>query len=90
MSYRIDYSSSRKRLHISLLHIRLPAMTLLCFLIFVLLVNILWAEGTQYILDSVQLFREKTAVALNNFEEDFLNREPLAAAFSDLLHNICQ
>lgn len=90
MSYRIDYGNQQKQLPGRMRHSRLHVLTLLSFLLFFLLVNVLWPEGAEYIQKTVLLFREKTAEALNILEMDFLFREPLSAAFSDVLQVLRQ
>ncbi len=84
MSYRIDYRAAQKKLHI-----RLPALTLLSFLLFLLLVSTLWPEGAEYIRSSACQIRIKTAAALNLLEEEAFQGEPLTAVFSDFFQSLC-
>ena len=84
MSYRIDYRTAQKNRHM-----RLPVLTLLCFLLFLFLVSALWPEGTEYIRTSVSHFRLKTAAAFRLLEGEALQGEPLAAVFSDFFQSLC-
>ena len=90
MGYRIDYGTPQKKFYKGMLRMRLQVLTLLSFLVFLLLVNLLWPAGAEYLRNTALLFREKTVAALNLLEENFLSREPLASVFSDVLQILRQ
>lgn len=85
MSYRIDYCTKKKLLRDGLF--RLSVLTILSFMLFLLLVNAMWPEGTALIHESVYQLRMRTAAALNLLEENYQNREQLTAVFSDLIQS---
>lgn len=85
MSYRINYCTKKKLLCNGFF--RLPVLTILSFMLFLLLVNAMWPEGTALIHESVYQLRLRTAAALNLLEENFQNREQLTAVFSDLIQS---
>lgn len=45
MAYRITYQIQPKRQGVFLRYFRLPALTLLCFCLFLLLTEMLWSDG---------------------------------------------
>ena len=80
MSYRIDYRPSQKKSRMGFL--RLPVLTVLCFLLFLFLVNTYWPEGA----DRIAVWQESvTVMVLDRFGEDLHRGEPLAEAFSAFL-----
>lgn len=89
MSYLIRYQSTRGTWLKKLTCIRLPLLAVLCFLLFVLMVNSFWPEGEAYIRSRTQARKESAAVmALDQLAEDLLRGEPLSAAFSELWNGI--
>lgn len=83
MSYRINYGSSHKKKGSPAAQIRLPALTALCLLVFLFLVNCFWPEGSAYlngIFDSSHT--SASVMALDRFAEELYQGEPLAEAFS--------
>ncbi len=85
MSYRIDYRTKNKLVRNG--YFRLPVLAILSFMLFLLLVNAMWPEGTALIQESVYQLRLRTAAALNLLEENYQNREQLTAVFSDLIQS---
>lgn len=83
MGYRIHYGTPQKTFSRWLQIMRLHVLILVSFLAFLFLVNTMWPEGAEYIRDSAQLFRTKTASALNILKENLDSREPLVAVFSE-------
>lgn len=89
MSYRINYGSSHRKMGNPITKFRLPALTGLCFLLFLTLVNTFWPEGSAYLSDKAHHWRESAAVlALDRLAEELHHGEPLAEAFSDFLSSI--
>ena len=83
MSYRINYGSSHKKKGSPTAKIRLPALTALCFLVFLFLVNTLWPEGSAYLAGFLENRGASASVmALDRFTEELHHGEPLAEAFS--------
>lgn len=62
-------------------------LTVLCFLLFLFLVNTFWPEGAAYLQASICQIQARTAAALNLLEADILDGEPLTAAFSDFFQS---
>ena len=85
MSCRIEYGYSQKKRMYGIL--RLPVLTALSFLLFLLLVNLFWTDGAELICSAIADIRSETADVLNTFEQDFLSKEPLIAVFSDLIRS---
>ena len=89
MSYRINYGSSHKKKGSPAAKIRLPALTALCFLVFLFLVNAFWPEGSAYLDGILESSRVSASVmALDRFAEELYHGEPLAEAFSAFLDTI--
>ncbi len=89
MSYRIIYGSLHTKNVSVVSKIRLPALTVLCFLLFLTLVNTFWEEGSAYLAEWVHSVRESAAVlALEQFAEELYQGEPLAEAFSAFCNSI--
>ena len=85
MSYRIEYGSPQKKRIYGLL--RLPVLTALSFLLFLLLVNLFWTDGAELICSAIADIRSETADVLNTLEQDFLSGESLTAVFSDYIRS---
>ena len=89
MSYRIQYPSPHAAKSIRQRKIRLPLLTVLCFLLFLFLVNTFWPQGAAYMAEKMAVLRRSAAVmALDRLAEDLLRGEPLAAAFSEFCYGI--
>lgn len=86
MSYRIDYGRKQKMKHSG--NFRLAALTLLSFLMFLMLVNSMWAEGAEYLRNLLRQLRSQTAAVLSVLETDILNRDPMTVVFSDFFQSI--
>ncbi len=81
MSYRIHYQSTEKKLWAN---IRLPVLTVLCFLLFYGIVSCRWPEGAAYLSNKIHSLKESAAVAsLNQLSDDLFRGEPLTEVFSD-------
>ncbi len=80
MSYRIRYQSPQPGWSKSL---RLPILTILCFLLFVMLVNQNWQEGADYIKTGI-LFVQKSSItaAMDQFAGNLHRSESLSEVFS--------
>ena len=82
MSYRINYGSSHRKKGSPAAKIRLPALTALCFALFLILVNTFWPEGRAYLDGILESGRVSASVmALDRFAEELYHGEPLAEAF---------
>ena len=89
MSYRINYGSSHKKKGSPAGKIRLPALTALCFLVFLFLVNCFWPEGSAYLDGILASSRASASVmALDRFAEELCQGEPLVEAFFAFLDTI--
>jgi hypothetical protein len=81
MSYRIVYADSGKR-HSA----RLPVLTAVCFLCFILLVQELWPEGKQTLRSLAHAPAEwAPAAALDRFARELVRGEPVNEAFANFL-----
>ena len=89
MSYRINYGSSHRVKGNNAAKIRLPALTALCFLLFLFLVHTFWPEGWACI-DGILAGRRASAsvMALDRFAEELHHGEPMTKVFSDFLSSI--
>lgn len=89
MSYRIIYGSLHKKKGNPAAKIRLPALTALCFLLFLFFVNTFWPEGSAY-LDGILAGRSVSAsvIAFDRFAKELHHGEPLAEAISTFLGSI--
>ena len=74
MSYQIRYSNLGKCRGRAGKKVRLPALTGLCFLIFLLLVKVLWLEGAAYIQSS-----------LDQLASDIMQKGSVMATLADFL-----
>lgn len=84
MGYRILYHSVQKKPGNRGLSIRLPVLTLICFLLFLFLAHALWPEGTAAIQMVISTVREGEAFSVfNDLAEELRFGEPLVTAFSD-------
>lgn len=89
MSYRIQYSSPYAAPCKKQSKIRLPLLTVLCFLLFLMLVNTFWPQGAEYMAEKMAALRQSAAVmALDRLAEDLFRGEPLSAAFSEFCYGI--
>ena len=89
MSYRIRYPAIRKLRGAERLRIRLPALTAVCFLLFLLLIRLLWPEGTallRSVFAPIQDFLP--AAALDQFAAKLLKGDVAAAFLSDLVTSV--
>ena len=74
MSYRIHYPSIRKIRGREGLRVRLPALTALCFLLFLVLVQSVWPEGRSFLnsaLDTMAAHLQKDASVMTALTEWF-------------------
>ena len=74
MSYRIHYPSIRKIRGREGLRVRLPALTALCFLLFLVLVQSVWPEGRDFLksaLDTMAAHLQKNASVMAALAEWF-------------------
>ena len=81
MSYRVEYQQPEGKFSI-----RLPFLTLWCFLLFLILTDWCWPEGAEAI--RVVWMNVKNAVVfseLNYFADDLLKGDSVRQAFSDFL-----
>ena len=83
MHYRIDYGDARRTGMKKVPCLRLPILIVLCFVIFLVLANQLWPEGSALIGDAVLYVRNSSAVeSLEQFADNFRDGESVASAFS--------
>lgn len=84
MGYRIEYHTAQKRQGNYFYFIRLPLLTIVCFVIFLFLVGRMWTEGAELIQESGFLSKAMVAVsALDEFADELYYGEPLVTAFAD-------
>ena len=84
MGYRIEYHTVQKKQRTFISFIRLPVLTILCFLAFLFLVDVMWPEGAALIQKSGLFSRSTVAVsALNDLADKLYCGEPLVTAFAD-------
>lgn len=89
MSYRIQYPSPYAAPCKKQSKIRLPLLTVLCFLLFLFLVNTFWPRGAEYMGEKMAALRQSAAVmALDRLAEDLFRGEPLSTAFSEFCNGI--
>jgi len=90
MSYRINYQSMESHWSKKRSHIRLPLLTVLCFLLFLWMVNHSWQEGADFLRSRLYSLKETAAAAaLDQFAVELYRGEPLASAFSEFREMIC-
>ena len=77
MSYRIRYPVLHKLRNKPGTTVRFPALTVLCFLIFLFLVNLLWPEGANW------LRKTMPVAGLDQVAFDLLHGETVYASLSD-------
>lgn len=81
MGYRIAYPSSARK-HTNVFRcVRLPVLTVFSFALFILLVEVLWPEGSAWIRN--HLWDDSIAAsALNDLAAEWHSGEDLLAAFA--------
>lgn len=86
MGYRIEYGDPCKRRK---RNARLPLLTALCFLLFLMLVEGFWPEGSAWIRDRF-LFLQNTITAsfFDNFAYTLMDSETIIEAFSECLQGL--
>lgn len=83
MSYRIEYRLAHKKTGSGM---RLPLLTAMFFLLFLVLASLCWPEGMAEIRSVFQDLRASAPVsALHAFAGNLSEGESVAAAFSDFL-----
>ena len=85
MSYRILYPSFRGKKSGKLYRIRLPVMTVCCFLLFYVLVNATWKDGAVFLHSSILYFEElfeNLEIAVQIFLREGTLSEDLSSVFS--------
>ena len=85
MGYRICYNSVHRKQHGLSLRFRLPVLTVLCFFLFVCLVNGNWPEGWCFLSSSIQMIRKHTEEAMTVLTDELLEGTPLTTVFSEFL-----
>lgn len=89
MSYRIQYRSYHAKKRRLAIKMRLPALTVLSFLVFLFLVNIFWPEGSACLGGILEnRMAMVSAGALDRFAAELYDGEPLTEAFSAFLDAI--
>lgn len=84
MGYRIEYHTAQRKQHNFISFVRLPVLTMMCFLIFLFLVEAMWPDGAAWIQKSGFFSGTIAAVsALNELAAELHCGEPLVTAFSD-------
>ena len=90
MGYRVDYKPMKKVRGAEKHRVRLPALTGMFFLLFLLLVNMFWDEGTTVMREL--LFPERaavTAAALETLVQELKAGETLKDTVSAFFRTIC-
>lgn len=84
MGYRIEYHTVQRKQRTFVSFIRLPVLTIACFLIFLFLIDTTWPEGAA-LLEKSRLFSKGTAAAsaLNDLADELYCGEPIMTAFAD-------
>lgn len=82
VSYQIQYPSVRKLRGREGTRVRLPLLTVLSFLIFLVMVALFWPEGTALIRNFVPV------TALEAFASDLQHGEAVMASFSDFMRSL--
>lgn len=89
MGYRVDYQPIRKVRGVEKRTLSVPALTALCMLLFVLIVNIAWPRG-KAVLNKL-LFPGNAAVtvaALEDFTVELKSGEELSGAFETFCRRV--
>jgi len=88
MGYRIDYQPTDQKI-VLYRGKRTGFLTGICFLLFVLLTNFLWPEGTEEIRRSLYTASGQSAIAAAEvFAEEFGSEKQLKYVFSDFWKNM--
>ena len=82
MSYKISYIPDRSRKHRGAHRFRLPALTAVFFLLFLLFVELKWQEGAQMI------NRMQPAAVLDVLARELMEGEDVSACLSGLIGRI--
>ncbi len=83
MSYRIRYQEQPRPLKMKFRAIRLPMMTLLAFILFLMLVHSRWQEGAAFLRSLAPWLQESNAVvAFDRLVGQLQSEEPLLDVFS--------
>ena len=89
MGYHIEYAAAQKKHTIFTNFLRLPALCLLCFALFLLLVVIFWPEGTALLQKTVFSLKGTVAAAgLDDLAEELHTGEPMVTAFADFCRKL--
>lgn len=84
MGYRIEYHTAQRKQGNFLRFVRLPLLTIVCFVIFLFLVGTLWPEGAAWIEKSGFFAKSMAAVAaLDELADGLHYGEPLVTAFAE-------
>lgn len=84
MGYRIEYQRDQKGTFRIKNYTRIPVLTILCFFLFLFLVNAFWPDGAA-LLQKTRLYSKGIIAlsALNDLANELHYGEPLVTAFSD-------
>ena len=89
MGYHIDYLTGEGKSMRGKRRIRLPILSLLCFGVFLLLVECRWPEGRDFLRNTFLGDQKTIAVsALNDLADGLRHGEGLQTAFSDFWENL--
>lgn len=89
MGYHISYRSIHKKHVKKGCSLRLPLLILVCFLLFLFLVQTQWPDGAEVLRNVFSFHGDAVAVsALNDFAEELRQGEPLLAAFSQFCRKL--
>jgi len=89
MGYRIEYQSAQKKYANKSHYMRLPVLVVLCFFLFLFLVETLWPDGAALIRKAAFYPKEVIAVsALNDLADELRYGESLVTAFADFCRKL--
>ena len=84
MGYRIAYKTIQKKPRGKRFSIRLPALIVLCFSLFIFLVEMLWPDGAALLKKTLALPGEAIGVsALNDLAAELQGGASVVTAFAD-------
>lgn len=89
MGYHIEYQTAQKKCSYKSFPLRLPALIILCFLLFLFLVNTIWNDGAAWMQKNV--FRAGSAIAvsaLDDLADELGYGEMVMSAFSDFCRKL--
>lgn len=89
MGYHIEYPAVQKKHTIFARFLRLPALLLLCFTLFLFLVVSFWPDGTALLQKTVFSLKDTVASAgFDDLAEELHTGEPLVTAFAEFCRKL--